>query len=570
MSEQARVDEVEMAGSAGGVGRPAAIIGVLGAGTMGSGIAQLAARSGASTLLHDPIPEALARGLEGAREGLRKEAAKGRLSEEDATTASERLRAVDDMSALAPCELVIEAAPERPELKRELYARLSEIVSEECVLATNTSSLLVTAIATAASNPRRVVGMHFFNPAPLMRLLEVVAGVESSQEAVALAHATGEAMGKTVIVAKDGPGFIVNRCNRPFGLEALRLLQEQIADIETIDRICRMEGGFRMGPFELMDLVGVDTGFEISQSFYAQSFGEPRWRPSMIAARYVAAGLHGRKSGRGYYDYSAVNRAHREADPPALEPGTPGHDGEGVVVIAGGGGLAEELREAAREAGYEVRSPHAPTGGVLPSLVLDCDASPVPPELSAGVAGRAPDRRGSPASPQGGARVLLCARGSLGALDPGGSAVGFHVLAPLQDAGLVELTRSESSSPVAAARAERFFGALGKHVAWVGDAPGLVLGRIVCQVINESAFALGEGVGGARDIDTGMVLGLSHPRGPLQWADAIGLDHVLTVLGALCAEYGEERYRPAPMLRRLVHAGRVGRSAGAGFFDYED
>ncbi len=193
--------------------------------------------------------------------------------------------------------------PERIDLKHELYRALSEIVTEECVLATNTSSLLVTAIAAGASSPQRVVGMHFFNPAPVMRLLEVVAGVESSTQALALARATGEAMGKTVIVAKDGPGFIVNRCNRPFGLEALRLLAERIADIEMIDRICRMEGGFRMGPFELMDLVGVDTGFEVSKSFFEQSFGEPRWRPSPIAARYVAAGLYGRKSGRGYYDY---------------------------------------------------------------------------------------------------------------------------------------------------------------------------------------------------------------------------------------------------------------------------
>ncbi|TMK23604.1 MAG: hypothetical protein E6G62_11630, partial [Actinobacteria bacterium] len=167
-----------------------------------------------------------------------------------------------------------------------------------------------------------------------------------------------------------------------------------------------------------------------------------------------------------------------------------------------------------------------------------------------------------------GARLVLCACGSLGALDPGGSAVGFHVLPPFEQAGLVELTRSETSSPGAAARAERFFGALGKHVAWVGDAPGLVLGRIVCQVINESAFALGEGVGSARDIDTGMVLGLSHPRGPLEWADAIGIEHVLALLEALCAEYREERYRPAPALRRLAQAGRMGRAGGAGFFDY--
>jgi 3-hydroxybutyryl-CoA dehydrogenase len=579
MTDRARVQQDEKAGSAGGSGSAASVIGVLGAGTMGAGIAQLAARSGASTLLYDPFPEALARGIASAEDGLRKEMVKGTLREEDAAAASERLQPVEDFSALARCELVIEAAPERMDLKHEMYAKLSEVVSEECVLATNTSSLLVTAIATGASHPERVVGMHFFNPAPLMRLLEVVAGVESSPRALALARATGEAMGKTVIVAKDGPGFIVNRCNRPFGLEALRLLQERIADVESIDRICRMEGGFRMGPFELMDLVGVDTGFEISKSFYEQSFGEPRWRPSMIAARYVAAGLYGRKSGRGYYDYSAGAGAgkHRPEDPaPPLEA-APGQ-GEGVMVIAGEGVLAEELRAAAQGAGYEVRSPYAPKGGVLPALVIDCDPSPTPGQpaapaaaaAAAAVTGARPDRRGTAPQPQGGARVLLCAKGSLGVLDPGGSAVGFHVLGPLAQAGLVELTRGESSSPMAAARAERFFAALGKHVAWVGDAPGLVLGRIVCQVINESAFALGEGVGSAQDIDTGMVLGLSHPHGPLAWADAIGLDHVLTVLGALREEYGEERYRPAPALRGLVQAGRLGRADGAGFFEYED
>jgi 3-hydroxybutyryl-CoA dehydrogenase len=552
------------------VSRAASVIGVLGAGTMGAGIAQLAARSGARTLLYDPFPEALARGIASAEDGLRKEMVKGKLREEDAAAASERLQPVEEMAALEPCELVIEAAPERLDLKHEMYAKLSEVVSERCVLATNTSSLLVTAIATGASHPERVVGMHFFNPAPLMALVEVIAGVESSPQALALARATGEAMGKTVILAKDGPGFIVNRCNRPFGLEALRLLQEQISDVESIDRICRLEGGFRMGPFELMDLVGVETGFEISQSFYAQSFGEPRWRPSMIAARYVAAGLYGRKSGRGYYDYSsgAGPGKHRPEDPAAPDAGSPG-GGEGVVVIAGAGVLADELRAAAGEAGYEVRSPHAPTGGVLPALVLDCDPSPTQPAPPAAAEGR-PDRRGTTPQPQGGARVLLCARGSLGMLDPGGSAVGFHVLGPLAQAGLVELTRSESSSPVAAVRAERFFAALGKHVAWVGDAPGLVLGRIVCQVINESAFALGEGVGSARDIDTGMVLGLSYARGPLEWADALGLDHVLAVLMALCEEYREERYRPAPALRRLVAAGRLGGASGAGFFDDED
>jgi 3-hydroxybutyryl-CoA dehydrogenase len=577
MSGKEREKDDDEAGTAGQDRHAAAVIGVLGAGTMGSGIAQLAARSGARTLLHDPVAEALAGGLERARDGLRKEAAKGRLSEEQAQEASERMQAVDHLGALAPCELVIEAAPERLELKHDLYRRLSEIVTEECVLASNTSSLLVTAIAVAASYPERVVGMHFFNPAPVMRLLEVVAGEQSSQGALALADATGEAMGKTVIRASDGPGFLVNRCNRPFGLEALRLLQERLAEVETIDRICRLEGGFRMGPFELMDLVGVDIGFEISKSFFEQSFGEPRWRPSPIAARYVAAGLHGRKAGRGYYDYGGtagpdsasapanpVGR-HRPEDPGPLAAAPPGH-GEGVVVVAGEGVLADELRAAAGQAGYAVRSPHDPTGGVLPALIVDCDRTPS--RLDGGSDARHPDRRGQPL-PQGGAHLLLLATGSLSALDPGGSAVGFHALSPLAETQLVELSRGEGSSPVAAARAERFFAALGKHVAWVGDAPGLVLGRIVCQVINECAFALGEGVGGAQDIDTGMMLGLNYPRGPLQWADAIGLDHVLTVLESLCEEYREERYRAAPALQRLVRAGHLGRSTGAGFFEYD-
>src|SRR5271170_4202310 len=355
MPEPQRVTEDEQAVTSGPARDAAAVIGVLGAGTMGAGIAQLACRSGAVALLHDPIPEALERGIESARAGLQKEAARGRLTEAEAQAAAGRLQPVDGLGAFAPCELVIEAVPERLDLKHELYRALSEIVAEECVLATNTSSLLVTAIAAAASHPERVVGMHFFNPAPIMRLLEVVAGEQSTEDALALAHATGEAMGKTVIRAADGPGFLVNRCNRPFGLEALRLLQERAAELEMIDRICRMAGGFRMGPFELMDLVGVDTGFEVSKSFYAQSFGEPRWRPSPITARYVAAGLHGRKTGRGYYDYSgtATGGNYRSEDPSPTEATMAA--GEGVVVISGSGTLATELRDAATAAGYEVR-----------------------------------------------------------------------------------------------------------------------------------------------------------------------------------------------------------------------
>jgi 3-hydroxybutyryl-CoA dehydrogenase len=528
------------------VSEPPQTIGVAGAGTMGAGIAQLACLTGARTLLHDPVPEALERGLERILGQLDRGVERGRLSEDEALRGREALQGAPGLDDLEPCELVIEAAPESLELKHSLFGKLAEgVVSESCVLATNTSSLLVTAVAATIKHPERVVGMHFFNPPPVMRLLEVVAGEDSSERALALARATGEAMGKHVIDATDGPGFLVNRCNRPFGLEALKLLQERVAPIDGIDQICRMGGGFRMGPFELMDLVGVDTGFDVSRSFYAQSFGEPRWQPSSITARYVAAGRHGRKTGRGYYDYS--RDPYRSPDP---EPRTAG-GASGMVLIAGSSPLAVELSEAAAEAGWQVES--APRSGDVPTLIVDCTA------------GEEPE-----APLQGGPQAICCAAGSLSALDPGGNAVGFHALPPFEEAALVELTKGPDSADSAAAAAERFFASLGKHTAWVGDAPGLVLGRIVCQVINEASFALAEGVGSAEDIDAGMLHGLNYPRGVLAWADRIGVDHVLTVLDALFEERREERYRAAPLLRALALSGRLGAQTGEGFFSYED
>jgi 3-hydroxybutyryl-CoA dehydrogenase len=342
---------------------------------------------------------------------------------------------------------------------------------------------------------------------------------------------------------------LVNRCNRPWGLESLKLLSERVATVEQIDRVCRLGAGFRMGPFELMDLVGVDVGLEISRSFYEQSFGEPRWQPSQIAVRTVAAGHYGRKSGRGYYEYPEGGK-HRPPDP---EP-PPVGGGDGLVIIAGESALALALEEAAAHAGWEVATPAEAVDGPVPALILEMSLDGEEPE----------------APLQGGPRAVCCAAGSLAALDPGGSAVGFHALPPLDGSTLVELTRGPDTAASAAAATERFFSTLGMHPEWVGDAPGLVLGRIVCQVINEAAFALGEGVGSAEDIDAGMVNGLNYPRGILAWADDIGLDHVLGVLDALHLERGEERYRAAPLLRRLGWSGRLGRAAGEGFFTYEE
>jgi 3-hydroxybutyryl-CoA dehydrogenase len=459
-------------------------VAVAGAGTMGAGIAALAVEASLPTLLYDPDPDALARAPDGATP-------------------------VRDIARLAECGLVIEAAPEDLELKRALFAQLAAIVEPDCVLATNTSSLSVTALAAGLPNPERVVGMHFFNPPARMRLVEVVAGAESGRDALAVAREAGEAMGKHVIEAADGPGFLVNRCNRPFALEALRLVQEGLATPEQIDRICRMGGGFRMGPFELMDLVGLDVGLAVSRSFYEQSYGEPRWRPSPLAARQVAAGRLGRKSGRGWYAYPAG----RPPDPDPPEPG----GGRGLVRIGGEGRAAADLRAAAAAAGWDV------DGSDVPGVVVD------------------------------GHRIVACDRAALTALDPGGAAAGFHLVPPF--GRLVELTAQPTTAPAALEAAETFFSSLGMHAELVGDAPGLVLGRIVAQLVNEACFALGEGVGSAADIDAGMVLGLNHPRGPLAWAQEIGPAAVLGVLAGLRSEYREERYRPAPALVRAVRAG---------------
>ncbi len=479
------------------------LLGVAGAGTMGAGIAEAARAAGLDVRVHDPHV---------------------------AGTAA--------LADLAPCDVVVEAAPEDLELKRGLFRALAGVVAPDAVLATNTSSLLVSAIAAGVPGPERVVGLHFFNPVGRMRLAELVAGVASSPPALARARRLAEAMGKEVVEARDGPGFLVNRCNRPFSLEALRIVQEGLATPEQVDRICRRACGFRMGPFALMDLVGVDVGAAVAASFHAQTH-EPRWRPSPLAAQLAASGRHGRKTGQGWYAYPPGP----PADPPAPEPG--GGAGR-LVVVAGEDEVAHHLLGAADAAGWDARTPWEADGEV-PALIVDCG----------------PGEDDTPL--QGGPQVLLCDTAPLSAQDPGGSAAGFALPLPVRDAGLVELTRGPVTAPAVAAAAEAFFATLGRRAEWVGDGPGLVGGRIVAQLVNEACFALGEGVGSAADIDRGMELGLNHPRGPLAWGDLIGPGAVLATLQGLWEEYREERYRPAPALLRAARAESdltAGRPAG--------
>jgi 3-hydroxybutyryl-CoA dehydrogenase len=308
-------------------------IGIAGAGTMGAGIAQAAILGGLEAVIQDPDEGALERGMARIPEGLAKGSERGRWGADEVDRALERLTAGGTgIDSLAGCDLVIEAAPEDLELKRELFATLAEACGPETVLATNTSSLSVTAIAAPTPGPERVVGMHFFNPPVLMELVEVVAGDDSSDSALDAATRVAEQMGKTPIRARDSIGFVANRCLRPFTLEALRMLGEGLGSRDEIDRVYRLGGGFRMGPFELMDLIGIDVNLAVASSFYEQSFGEPRWRPHPIQARMVSAGRLGRKSGRGFYSYEGER--HRDPDP-EVEAERPLVDDEEMERVAG-------------------------------------------------------------------------------------------------------------------------------------------------------------------------------------------------------------------------------------------
>jgi 3-hydroxybutyryl-CoA dehydrogenase len=300
---------------------------------MGAGIAQIAALGGHETLLYEIDQKQLDRGLEMIGNGMRRGAERGRWTETDASEALGRLRTDTLIELLRDCELVIEAAPEDLDLKRNLFERLASVCGERTVLATNTSSLSVTAIAAGVERAERIVGMHFFNPPALMELVEIVAGDESGEPALELATEVARRMGRTPIRARDSVGFVANRCVRPFFLESLRMLGEGVAPHDEIDRIVRLGAGLRMGPFELMDLIGIDVNFAVAKSFWEQSFGEPRWRPTPIHERMVASGRLGRKTGRGFYSY-AKDTPHRPRDPD-LDGERPIFDDDRLEELAG-------------------------------------------------------------------------------------------------------------------------------------------------------------------------------------------------------------------------------------------
>jgi len=498
-----------------------ATVAVIGAGAMGSGIAQVAAQHGHRVQLHDTRFGAADAAKRAIGETLAKLVAKERLtpSERDATLA--RINTVGTLADTCVAGLVIEAIVEDLEIKRELVALLENVVSPQCVLATNTSSLSITAIARGAKYPGRIVGMHFFNPAPLMPLVEVVTGLATDRAVAETVFATASAWGKTPVYAMSTPGFIVNRCARPFYAEALRLLAERAADAATIDAVMREAGGFRMGPFELMDLIGHDVNFAVTKSVWEAYFHDPRFTPSVIQQELVAAGHLGRKSGRGFYDHAADAAAPSpRTEPPAPRPSRIIAHGDGFAIAA----LADRL--VAANVAVDRASADAPfANGVL--QIGDAWLA-LSDGRTASARAAATERRD----------LVLCdlaldyahaTRLAIAAADGCGDAACFAVVGALQAAGFA--------------------------VSRFDDVAGLAVLRTVAMLANEAADAVAQGVALASDIELAMQKGVSYPRGPLAWADALGVRTVAAVLANLAAHYGEDRYRASPLLVRRAISG---------------
>jgi 3-hydroxybutyryl-CoA dehydrogenase len=486
------------------------VIGVIGAGAMGAGIAQVAAQAGHKVLLTDSRAGAARTAIGAIAKTLGGLVAKGRMSEAQQNAVVERLTAVDDLAALAPAALVIEAIVEDLAAKREVFAKLEASIAQDAILATNTSSLSVAAIARGLKHPARVVGMHFFNPAPLLPLVEVISGVTTDPAIAARVFDTAIAWGKSPVHARSTPGFIVNRIARPYYAEALRLLQEHAANPATIDAVMREGCGFRMGPCELMDLVGHDVNFAVTRSVHAAYFGDPRFQPSVVQQEMVEGGLLGRKSGRGFFDYreGATNPTPATAAP-APRPAR--------AVIEGDLGPARALVVRLEAAGIPFAAAEAGT----PAIVLD-------------------------------GAILRLTEGRPATLADERNLVLFDVALDYATARRIALAPSDRASAEAREAAVGFFQALGFAVSVIADTPGLIVARTLAMLVNEAMSAVQEGVASAEDIDVAMTKGVNYPRGPLGWGAAFGHRRLVAILDNLASTYGEDRYRTTLHLRKLA------------------
>lgn len=503
-------------------------VAVIGSGAMGSGIAQVAAAAGYQVKLFDTRPEAVKQAIAAIGAVYAKLVDKGRMGGAEAQAANARLHCVANLHDMADAAIVIEAIVENLDVKRMLFADLENLVSDDCILATNTSSISVTAIAAKLRRPERLVGMHFFNPVPLMALVEVISGLATSQAVADTVFATAAAWGKNPVHAKSTPGFIVNRVARPFYAEALRLLSEQAADAATLDAVMREAGGFRMGPFELMDLIGHDVNFSVTQSVFNAYFGDPRFMPSVLQQEMVNAGFLGRKSGRGFYRYGddAVQAVAR-SEPPRARP-----EAVGVSIEPGvSNPVTAPIEQRLQGAGFTVahRKP-LPGAGHNEAPGFHCNGAAV--FLTDGRS--ATERAKANNHPD---------------------TVLYDLVLDAAGATRIALARADQCSDSACDAVVGLFQAAGFHVTLLDDVPGMAVMRTVAMLANEAADAVNQGVCSAAAVDIAMQKGVNYPRGPLAWADAVGIAHVVTVLSNLAASYGEDRYRVSPLLRRKLANG---------------
>ncbi|MER5990116.1 3-hydroxyacyl-CoA dehydrogenase [Streptomyces viridosporus] len=487
-------------------------VAVVGTGTMGQGIAQVALVAGHPVRLHDAAPGRAREAADAIGARLDRLVEKGRLTAADRDAARARLLPVDELTGLAGCALVVEAVLERLDVKQELLRVLEDVVSDDCLLATNTSSLSVTAIGGALRVPGRFVGLHFFNPAPLLPLVEVVSGFATEVSYATRAYETARAWGKTPVACADTPGFIVNRIARPFYAEAFAVYESQGADPATIDAVLRESGGFRMGAFELTDLIGQDVNESVTHSVWRSFFQDVRFTPSLAQRRLVESGRLGRKSGRGWYDYR--DGAERP-EPHTAEPAEP----PAYVVAEGGLGPASELLALIREAGIEVREEDEDEGT---RLVL----------------------------PGGGQLVLADGQTSVEFHD----VVYFDLALDYRTAPRVALSHCQDTSARTVAEATGLFQALGKKVSVIGDVPGMIVARTVARIIDLAHDAVAKGVATEEDIDTAMRSGVNYPLGPFEWNRRLGRGWAGSLLEELHEREPSGRYAPSLALGRHAYA----------------